>query len=222
MKKYLIANWKQNKNSEEIKSWFDAFSSIYKSSEILDIIICPAACYLELVANLIGRFNFKSVFCGAQDLSVSLSGSHTGEVSANQIKDFSSFCIVGHSERGEHQDTVNIKIKNCFESGVVPVVCLKKPSDFTNLLDERAVLVWEDPGNISLGGVEKTLMMDEMRVGVGEIRAAIGARPFLYGGSVSPDNIKDLESLKEFNGYLVGNSSLDPIKFSDISLKIIS
>ena len=42
----------------------------------------------------------------------------------------------------------------------------------------------------------------------------------LYGGSVSPDNIVELEKIRNIDGYLIGGSSLNPKKMSDIINKV--
>src|SRR3989338_6019952 len=38
----------------------------------------------------------------------------------------------------------------------------------------------------------------------------------IYGGSVKPENIKDLMKMKNINGALVGGASLDPKSFAEI------
>ena len=44
----------------------------------------------------------------------------------------------------------------------------------------------------------------------------------LYGGSVSPDNAKDLLEMVNINGFLVGGASLNAKKFIDIIKKSIN
>ena len=41
----------------------------------------------------------------------------------------------------------------------------------------------------------------------------------LYGGSVNPQNIKDLREIKELDGFLIGGASQNPKKFIDIVKK---
>jgi triosephosphate isomerase len=38
----------------------------------------------------------------------------------------------------------------------------------------------------------------------------------LYGGSVKPNNIKELMAMPDVDGALVGGASLDPVTFSKI------
>jgi len=44
----------------------------------------------------------------------------------------------------------------------------------------------------------------------------VGSAPILYGGSVTPENIGDLNDHGSVDGFLVGGASLDPVKFSMI------
>ncbi len=99
MKNYLIANWKQNKTLSEVQSFFEEFSKIYNPNENLILVICAPYVYLPEVKAQIEKYELINVKCGAQDASVFLEGSHTGEVSVKQLKDFCDFVIVGHSER---------------------------------------------------------------------------------------------------------------------------
>ena len=41
----------------------------------------------------------------------------------------------------------------------------------------------------------------------------------LYGGSVNPRNIKDLKTIKDLDGFLIGGASQNPKKFIDIVKK---
>ena len=41
----------------------------------------------------------------------------------------------------------------------------------------------------------------------------------LYGGSVNPDNIKNLSEINQIDGFLIGGSSQNPNKFIDIIKK---
>jgi triosephosphate isomerase len=50
---------------------------------------------------------------------------------------------------------------------------------------------------------------------LGEDRA--GALPLLYGGSVKPDNARELLKARDVDGVLVGGASLDPDSFAGIA-----
>lgn len=42
------------------------------------------------------------------------------------------------------------------------------------------------------------------------------ATPFVYGGSVKPDNVRLLTAQPEIDGVLVGSASLNPVSFASI------
>ena len=44
--------------------------------------------------------------------------------------------------------------------------------------------------------------------------------PLLYGGSVSPDNAKELSAIENVDGFLIGGASLDVEKFYKIYLEL--
>ncbi|OGC50549.1 hypothetical protein A2716_05080 [candidate division WWE3 bacterium RIFCSPHIGHO2_01_FULL_40_23] len=213
MKKLLIANWKQNKNLSEIKSWFDSFAGKYKANDNVNVAISPSLAYLSDVFNLIEKYGLSNVFVSAQDVSEFPGGAHTGEVSAFQVKDFCRYSIVGHSERRESFDKVLLKVENCLSLGVMPILCLRSPRDFRKDFDERIVLVWEDPLNIS-GESYKETPPDAVAEAISKIREVIGSRDLLYGGSVNEKNIDQLLD-KDFGltGFLVGQASLSPDSF---------
>ena len=54
MKKLIIANWKMNKTSSEVVSWFTEFSTFLPSIDFsqVTIAIAPPFPYLELSSNL--------------------------------------------------------------------------------------------------------------------------------------------------------------------------
>ena len=97
------------------------------------VIICSPFPYLSQVEALITHSHLN---LGAQDLNVNPSGAHTGEVSADMIKDFGAkYVIVGHSERrslyGESDEDVANKVKTALDNDMTPLFCIGE------LLEER-------------------------------------------------------------------------------------
>ncbi len=68
---------------------------------------------------------------GAQDVSATAEGAHTGEVAASMlVKLGCRYAAVGHSERraaGETDATVHAKTGRALAAGLVPVVCVGEP-----------------------------------------------------------------------------------------------
>lgn len=217
MPKLLIANWKQNKTLKEITEWFDVFAQKYQPKEGVQVIICPPTCYLQAVSDQIKQHGLKNVSCGAQDISVYVGGSHTGEVSASQVKDFCAYSVVGHSERSEQQEVIMTKAENCLANGLTPLVCLRSAESFRITFPADAILVWEDPSNISANGAFKNISASGIAKTAQEIKGLTDSnRLLVYGGSVNENNVSDLEQAGLFAGYLLGHASLDPVSFTSV------
>jgi triosephosphate isomerase len=115
-KKFLVANWKLNKNISEIRTYFaetqnlveTQFNEKIKNGQInlsqCEVWLAPQFIHLQLAKDLnIELINNNSPFfysIGAQTVSHQDQGAFTGEVGASFLKDLGAeFTIVGHSER---------------------------------------------------------------------------------------------------------------------------
>ena len=125
MKKFCIANWKMNLTIKESITFIDKIEdSVIKSDAT--IVICPA--YTSIYA-LSEYSKNKNLNIGAQNVSSSLSGAFTGEISINMLEEIKSkYVIVGHSERRElFNDTnseVSKKMNIVMNSNLIPILCI--------------------------------------------------------------------------------------------------
>ena len=92
------------------------------NTDAVDVVICPPACYLSAFEN-------ASFALGGQTLSELDNGAHTGDISADMLKEFGcKYVIVGHSERredhGESNELVAKKAHKAIENNLVPFVCV--------------------------------------------------------------------------------------------------
>lgn len=106
------------------RSLVSEFSSLMHgvNADAVDIIICPPACFL-------GSFVAPEFALGGQTLSELDNGAHTGDISAEMLKEFGCrYVIVGHSERREDHCESNAlvaaKALKAIESGLVPIICV--------------------------------------------------------------------------------------------------
>ena len=216
--RYIIANWKQNLNATEIKIWFQKFTALlnsHKLSPLLNVLIAPTYAHLALV-NELAR-DSKNLFCTAQDVSLFDNGAHTGQVGAEQLKDYCSKGIVGHSETGDSGEQSLQKISILLNHGIQPFLCFTSFSFIDENVDLTQIpLVWEDPANISVQGQYRSRSSQEVKQQCVDFKAKYQHAMLLYGGSVNRQNAGELGNIAELDGVIVGNASLDPEHFFEI------
>lgn len=216
MSKLIIANWKQNKTAEEVKSWTERFSELLKTADYnnIKIIIAPVFPHLPLIKEFTDEKDY--MFSCSQNVSKESGGRHTGEVSALQLSDFVDYCIIGHSETGESGEVVFKKGTLCLENGITPIMCFV---DTANLVDiPNVVFAWEDPENITKkDGEFNPKSTEDIAEGIRLVKQKVGPDAIVvYGGSVNRQNAPELSNINELDGVLVGSASLDPDHFFDI------
>ncbi|MBR3748624.1 MAG: triose-phosphate isomerase [Firmicutes bacterium] len=246
MRRTLIAgNWKMHKNSETARGFARDFLKLYQTTPDLDV--CIAAPFTELLAleemfrgtdlftaaqNM--HFEDQGAFTGE------ISAPMLAEIGVD-------FVIVGHSERrayfAETDETVNKKAKKAFEWNLTPIICCGETlaqreqgleghivrhqvvMALAGLPDElvrKAVIAYEPVWAIGTGRVATPQQAEDMcKIIRNVVRVYHGNAAddvkILYGGSVKPENAKEILDMEDIDGALVGGASLDPDDF----LKII-
>lgn len=126
MKRYklVVANWKMNLSVPESTVLLEKYLGSIKPG-LAEVVVCPS--YLEIYSatKVLGGSDIQ---VGAQDVFYEDAGAYTGEVSADMLKGFASYCIVGHSERrahfGESDKVVAKKAASCIKHGITPIICV--------------------------------------------------------------------------------------------------
>jgi triosephosphate isomerase len=209
----------------------------------VDLVICPPA---TLVASFAAAAAGSKVAIGAQDCHAEPSGAFTGDIAAEMIADAgASAVIVGHSERrAYHRETdaqVRAKAEAAWRAGLIAIVCIGETKDERasgRTLDvvgaqlggsvpdgatpERLVIAYEPVWAIGTGLTPMPADVAEVH---GFIRQQLGSRfaaaaegiRILYGGSVKPSNAKELISISDVDGALVGGASLNAEDFLGIA-----
>ncbi len=131
MRRTLIAgNWKMN-GSLAANDVLLAGLKQGVGGDLVDVAVCVPAPYLAQCA---AALQGTSIRLGAQDVSTSVSGAYTGEVSGAMLQDFGCrYVIVGHSERrsyhGETSAVVARKALAALAAGLTPIVCVGETLD---------------------------------------------------------------------------------------------
>ncbi len=214
---FIVANLKSYKTKNEAKDWLEAFIKIKESEQNLDgkeVIVCPSFTLLSLFHSYILDNNLP-VKVGAQNVSPFDEGAYTGEVNARQIKDFAEFVLVGHSERrnnfGEMEDMLSKKTELSLKYGLKSIFLVQSDA---NVIPKGVEMVAYEPiFAIGSGMPDTPENADQI---ASSIKSKNNAYQILYGGSVTPENVKSFTSMPNISGVLVGGASLDAEEFIKI------
>jgi triosephosphate isomerase len=237
MKPFIAGNWKMHKTVGEAVEFARALAEALKDARDREVVIAPPFTALHSVSrNLAGsrlqlaaqnlHWEREGAYTGE------ISAAMAAEAGCR-------YAIIGHSERrklfGEKDEEINRKLKSALAAGLGPIFCIGENiedrdagrtlailgSQLRKGLDQltgrdmmECVIAYEPVWAIGTGRaatpgqaqeahafIRKTIgkMFDESSAGI----------PVIYGGSVSPGNIRDLMEQPDINGVLVGGASLD-------------
>ena len=233
----VVGNWKMHGSHAANAELLSAIKAARPFA--CQVCVCVPFPYLSEVAVALSGSGLQ---WGAQDCSAHEQGAYTGEVSVPMLAEFGCrYVLVGHSERrsfhGETDQLVADKAKAALARGVTPIVCVGES------LEERDAGQTEATVKRQLSVVIHTLghCAGEMivayepkwAIGTGrtatpeqaqavhavlraQLRAATphaDAMTLLYGGSVKPDNARELFAQPDIDGGLIGGAALKAADF---------
>jgi len=240
----VAGNWKMHGLSAslgEIKT-LQALLSQGPSLEA-DVMICPPA---TLLAQARYMLTGSAIMLGAQDCHPNVEGAHTGDISAEMLADAGARAvIVGHSERrADHHETdaqVRAKAQAAWRAGLTAIVCVGEQRAEREAGKTLAVVGGQLLGSLPDGASNANLVIayePVWAIGTGltptpgdvaevhgfvrrrlveRFGAAGGRVRILYGGSVKPANARELLTIPDVNGALVGGASLKAEDFLGIA-----
>ena len=220
MKKlFIIANWKSYKTQVEAVDWLEkSLEFRIQNSELKEkeVIVCPSFTLLSEVSFFIQE-NKLSLKVGAQDISPFGEGAYTGAVHAKQVKEFSDYTIIGHSERRrffhETDEILAKKVMLAKEAGLISVYCVQSKEE---LVPEDVEIVAYEP--VTAIGTGNPDTPENAQAVAEAIRSQFPHVHYvLYGGSVKPENVLSFTSLPAIHGVLVGGASLSPDTFFQLA-----
>ena len=237
---YFIANWKMYGNLKSLNT-LNKVIEFSKSKEIKKgrLIYCPP---YTLISSFLKKFENCLIDIGGQNCHESEDyGSHTGFVNSKMLKSSgANYVILGHSEnrqKGETDKLINLKIQSAIKAKLKIIFCIGETLTEKNRKKTKSILskqikfglkkikaksniivAYEPVWSIGTGKIPKT---SELEQTVEFIKKKFkGKSPkILYGGSVNPENIRNLKKITDLDGFLIGGASQSPKKFIDIVKK---
>lgn len=231
-RRMLIAgNWKMNGLRQSL-GFLNEIRDVALTRTDLDILVAPPATLIPGAAEIAGP-----VKIGAQDCHFERTGAHTGDISAEMLKDAGAgYVILGHSERrADHNESsamVRAKAEAARSAGLMPVICVGEREDDRRAGKAEAVVGRQLDESLPEGagyviayepvwaiGTGLTASLDDIAGMHAFIRSKVPAGntvTILYGGSVKPENAADILALEDVDGALIGGASLESGDFSAI------
>jgi triosephosphate isomerase (TIM) len=241
----IAGNWKMFKTGPEAVETADRLVNLLSTTIDIDVMIAPPFTALALVSELLkktpislGAQNFfweaEGAYTGEISASMLVSaGCRYVIVGHSERRQYF----------GETDETVNQKIKAAVTNDLIPVMCIgeseteRESKETFSVLDrqvqkglrgfsademETLVMAYEPVWAIGTG---KTATADQAQEVHLFLRAMLEKKfgnklansiRILYGGSVKSDNIKELMTMPDIDGALIGGASLEPETFSKI------
>lgn len=233
-KTLVVGNWKMNQSLKEIEAFFQEVRSKDFSAEAW---IAPQSLHLSTLLTSAPK-NFK---IGAQNCAFENNGAFTGETSPASLKELGAeFVIIGHSERRsifkEAHSELNLKTKKALENNLKVIFCIGETLEERNsgqiekilgeqlelglkdISSENVIIAYEPVWAIGTGVTASPAQAQETHKFV---RSFLNSNTkldsektlILYGGSVKPDNARELFNCPDIDGGLVGGASLKASSF---------
>lgn len=238
----VAGNWKMNGVRESLNELKAIAAGVEPLAARIDTLICPPATLLYVSTALVTDSVLK---IGAQDCHTAQSGAYTGDISAAMIADcFGTFAIVGHSERRtlhkEDDALVRHKTAAAIEAGLTAIVCIGETEAERKAGATLDILKMQLAGSVPDGATAETVVIayepvwaigtgrtpsnDDIAQMHNSIRRQLVDRfgdkgqgiHILYGGSLKPQNAREILALDNVNGGLVGGASLLAKDFATI------
>jgi triosephosphate isomerase len=238
----VAGNWKMNglkSSAAEVNKLVKAAAGLGH----LDLMVCPPA---TLVTTFAALAQGSRLLIGSQDCHPEPAGAFTGDIAAEMLADAgASAVIVGHSERrtyhNEDDALVRRKALAAWRARLTAVVCIGETEGDRQArrtlhvvgrqLDgslpdgasaENLVIAYEPVWAIGTGRTPTPADVVEVHDFIrerltGRFGAAGEGMRVLYGGSVKPANARELLTLANVDGALVGGASLKADDFIGIA-----
>jgi len=216
----LAANLKTNLTRKATASYIEEVQKYLRSNAITqEVFIFPAISSLD-------RFS-TDIYIGTQNAYPAKNGAFTGEIGSEHLEEFGiKTILIGHSERrhilGETQEQLIAKFHFYKELGFKIIYCVGEPLAKREAgKEEMMQYIWAQYEGIDTEyenliiayepvwaiGTGLTPTLEDIAQMHKELKTKSTA-PLLYGGSVKVNNAKELLSITNVDGVLVGSAAL--------------
>jgi triosephosphate isomerase len=241
----LAANWKMHKTQREAAAFIRELAPLVQPLANVDVVVAPAFTSVVAAVDaargtrirVAGQnlyFEKQGAFTGevSADMLADAGVSHVILGHSERRRLF-----------GESDELVNRKLRAAITAGLMPIVCVgetlaeREAGQTLTVLDRQVkagldglsgdelaslVVAYEPVWAIGTGKNATAAEAGEAHTHIrGRLRQWFGGAPadrcrILYGGSVKPDNIRELIGLPDVDGALVGGASLELRSFFEI------
>ena len=243
-KPLIAANWKMNKNIEESISFINNFKNSSKKIKNGEIAICPPFTSLNEVNKIIKGSNIKIGAQNMHyEDNGAFTGEISPLMLKDAGCDY---VILGHSERREYfnedNQLINKKLISALKNNINPILCVGEKLEqrennqtfdvikgqLTNCLKninkedaKKITIAYEPVWAIGTGKNATPEQAEEVHKFIRGLLSKLYSNisentRIIYGGSVKPNNIKDLMNQDNIDGALVGGASLKEEDFFQI------
>jgi triosephosphate isomerase len=243
-KAFALANWKMAMTIPEALAFTGEFRAAVGSLiQLMDIVLCPPFTALHPLSEALMD---TPIAVGAQNLYAAAEKAHTGEFSAMLLADAGCrWVMLGHWEirrrTGETDVDFNKKMRAGLQAGLRPILLMgeeiQERGEAETALGSRLPTMFADcePAQVARGvivyepewtiGAREPAPPDYIATSCSFIRDWIGQvfgkdtaqqMRIIYGGSVTPEHVKNLLASPDLDGLGAGRKGRDPVAFAQI------
>ncbi len=244
-KKLIAANWKMYKTVNEASEYVSRFLPLVQNIFDRDIVLCVPFTLLYIMSNMLEGTNVKlgaqdMYFEDEGAYTGEISPIMLKDIGCSYV------ILGHSERRkyfGETDEIVNKKLLSALKHGLIPIVCIGETleeresgktfevlekqvkyslANLSTIDAEKIVIAYEPVWAIGTGKnatpQQAQQAQEFIRKKYAEIYGSLCAEKvrILYGGSIKPENFKEIVSQKDVDGGLVGGASLDPENFYKI------
>ncbi len=239
----VAGNWKMNGSLELVASIAEAWQTAASELTDIEVVIFPPAVYLSAAQQ---AWQATQIKWGGQNLSEYAPGAYTGEIAAPMLQEMAcQYVLLGHSERrsiyGETVAQITAKFMCAQAAGLRPILCVGETQEERDKGQTMAVISNQLIPILALGtdfladvviayepvwaiGTGLTATPEQAQAVHADIRKLVAEHApniapelrILYGGSVKPNNAKELFAMADIDGGLIGGASLNADSFLQI------